>query len=92
MKILLKIGKAFTARMVKQNKLPIDLKNEYFQYFSDIEELTKKTGSFKRFSTFVAMLKAALKQVPTRYTKYLFSCIAFYKTTCNRTFSRQIIP
>ncbi len=34
-----------------------------FVFFSDIEDLTHKTGNFKQFSIFISMLESAIKQV-----------------------------
>lgn len=38
-----------------------DMNVQYF--FSDVEDLTHKTGNFKQFSIFVSMLESAIIQV-----------------------------
>lgn len=37
--------------------------SEVAAYFSDIEDLTHKTGNFKQFTVFVNMLESALAKV-----------------------------
>ena len=42
--------------------------SEVAAYFSDIEDLTHKTGNFKQFTVFVNMLESALAKV----SKYIY--------------------